>query len=537
MRLLLWLIALSAGAPVLAANPPSVAATVPAVTGASPCERLATPNLRDVAGSPVDFARIPEAPTHLTAAKIVAAAGGVPTYCLATGYVSPQVGIQLRLPLAGWNGKFTMTGCGGMCGGIQEPGCDVPLIKGYACIMSDMGHRGTQIDAEWAYNDLPAEIDFGYRATHVAAVAGKYITDIFYGRAPTIAYFLGCSTGGRQGLVSAQRFPEDFNGILAGSPPMNETRDGLDILWSVRAAQDAAGRPLLLSADLNLVTAAVIAQCDMDDGVKDGVVGDPRRCRFDPRSLVCKPGQAGGCLSAEKAHAVAEIYAGPHDSKGRRWYWGVLPGSEPSWIGSLQRDDGQTSHYQAFMTSMFRFLDFWPDAGPDWTVAKFDWDKDPNRLLTMEALMNAQNPDLRAFKAAGGKLIAFHGWNDHIVQPEATVDYYETVERTMGGRAATQAFFRLFMASGVNHCQAGTGAHAVDWFGALEDWVERGKAPDRIIAVKPKDPEGGNYPRFFTPAPGVMSDPVYSRPLFPYPLRAVYAGKGDPNLAASFVAK
>ncbi len=515
-------------------NPASVPATVPAVTGNNPCERMSTPNLADAQGLPVDFARIPDAPSHLVSAKIIAAGADVPAFCLLTGYVSPNVGFELRLPMAGWNGKFSMVGCGGMCGGIQEPGCDVPLIKGYACIMSDMGHRGTQIDAEWAYNNLQAEVDFGYRATHVTTLAGKAITRVFYGQAPRLSYFLGCSTGGRQGLIEAQRFPDDYHGILAGAPPMNQMGDGMDIIWSIQAAENADGTPLLRSTDLNLVTKTVLAQCDADDGVKDGVVGDPRSCKFDPAVLACKAGQSADCLQDKQVAALKKIYAGPHDSKGRRWYWGVMPGSEPVWIGSLQRDDGQVSHYKAFMTSQFRFLAFSPDMGPAWTLAQFNWDEDPRRTELTEPLFNAQNPDLRRFKAAGGKMISFHGWNDHIVQPEATADYYETVERTMGGRAQTQDFYRLFMAPGVNHCQGGTGAHAVDWFGALERWVEQGQAPDRIVAVRPTDPKGGLYPRFFTPAPGVMDNAIFSRPLFPYPSKAVYSGRGDPGSQASF---
>ena len=427
-----------------------------------------------------------------------------------------------------------MVGCGGMCGGIQAPGCDSALVKGYACIMTDMGHKGTQIDAEWAFNNLQAEVDFGFRATHVTALAGKYITEIYYGRKPALSYFLGCSTGGRQGLVEAQKFPDDFNGILAGSPPMNETGDGMDLLWTIQAAENKDGTPLLKAADLTLVTKAVLKQCDMDDGVADGVVGDPRSCKFDPASLVCKAGQHGDCLTAAQASALKDIYAGPHDAHGRKWYYGLLPGSEPMWIGSLQRDDGQVSHYKAFMTSMFRFLNFSPDAGPGWTMDQYNWDEDPKRMYMMEALLNAQNPDLRRFKATGGKMISFHGWNDHIVQPEATVDYYETVERTMGGRAKTQDFFRLFMASGLNHCQSGSGAYAMDWMGALEDWVEKGRAPDSILAVRPQDPTGGLYPRFFTPKPGTMEHAIYSRPLYPYPARAVYSGKGNPTQASSF---
>ena len=500
------------------------------------CSRLVATGLTDGAGMPVDFAAIPEAPTRLTSAKLVDAAADVPAFCHVIGYVAPTIGIDLRLPVANWNGKFAMIGCGGMCGAVPEQGCEVALIKGYACIQTDMGHRSTQTDAEWAYNNLQGEVDFGFRATHVVAVAGKFVTEVYYRKSPALSYFLGCSTGGRQGFVEAQKFPFDFNGILAGAPPLNEMGDGLDIIWTMQHTSRADGTPLLTKADLALVTAAALKLCDTDDGVRDGVISLPTRCAFDPRSMICKPG-ATGCLSAEQAAALAEIYRGPHDSKGMNWYHGLNPGSEPIWAGNLQRDDGSAPTYIKFMTSQFRFLAFSPDKGPGFTLDRIDWDKDPQRTLLNEALMNAQNPDLRRFKAAGGKLLSYHGWNDHTVQPGASTDYYETVERTMGGRKATQDFYRLFMVPGMDHCQTGSGATAIDFLTAIENWVEHGQAPERIIAAKPRDPKDGVYPRGMSPAPAIFDTAIFTRPLVPYPLHAVWTGRGDANDAKNFVAK
>jgi feruloyl esterase len=484
----------------------------------------------------IDFGGTPDAPTEIVTTKMVDATTDSPAYCNAIGYVTPNIGFEIHLPPTNWNGKFTEVGCGGMCGSIQVIACDVAVAKGYSCIFTDMGHKSTAHDAGWAYNNLQAAVDFGYRATHVGALAGKAITEAYYKKAPNRSYFLGCSTGGRQGYIEAQRFPADFDGILAGAPPLSETGDGLGIMWGVLAALGPDGKAIIGPDELKIVNDAVVTQCDMNDGVKDGVVSDPRSCKFDPGTIVCKPGQHGNCLTGAQAEAFRKFYYGPHDSKGKSIYPGFMPGAELTMKNNYIADDGTMGYLGRWMQDMMRYLNLMPAPGPSWTLSKMDWDKDPQRLAMMEALYNAQNPNLEAFKATGGKFIAFHGWNDAYVQPMETVHYYEMLERTMGGRAETQDFFRLFMVPGTDHCQGGSGPFAVDWFGALEAWVEQGKAPDRLIGVHPKDPTAGlrTYNRGYTPAPDIMQNPAFTRPLFPYPLQAKYKGAGDPNDAANF---
>lgn len=503
-----------------------VASWLPYAHAAAPtaeqCESLAA----------ADFSSVVDAPTQLTLSKSVAAAGDVPAYCQVQGYITPNVGFELRMPSADWNGKFTHQGCGGFCGSLAHAqGCDGVVRRGYACIVTDMGHKSTGLDAKWAYNNLQAEVDFGFRATHVTTVAGKAIAERFYGTAPRRSYFTGCSTGGRQGMVEAQRYPYDFDGIVSGAPVINETGDGLVLLWNVKSLHDSGGKPLLGSKELHAVHDAVIAACDMNDGVKDGLIGDPRSCSFDPHSMVCP--RAGACLTAVQADAVANVYAGPHDSKGRALTVAhAFPGSELNWINNYVRDDHQTSVYLAMMTDMFRFLNFSPDPGPSWSFGQFNWDSDYKRLATMEALFNGQNPDLRAFKAAGGKLIAYQGWADQSVMPGWVTDYYEAVERSMGGRAATQEFLRLFTLPGVNHCAGGEGADQVDYLGYLDAWVEQGRPPEMMLAAHVKTEPGVTAYLVRHPLdPGKIE---FARPLFPYPLRAVYKGKGDPKDANSY---
>lgn len=480
-----------------------------------------------------DFATILDAPTQVTAARVIPASKHAPAHCEVEGYVQPNVGFVLSLPLTGWNGKFSQIGCGGFCGFVLASRCDAMVTRGYACIMTDMGHKSTPLDAKWALNNLQGELDFGFRATHVATLAGKALTQSFFARAPEHSYFLGCSTGGRQGYVEAQRYPNDYDGIVAGAPPISETGAGMALLWNVVQLNDERGLPQLGPAALQRIHAAAIASCDANDGLKDGLIGDPRACRFDPSELVCKSDASSDCLTVAQADAVRRVYRGPRDSKGRGLNTGgPLPGSELNWIGNYVSRDGSRSTYWQFMTDLFRYLAFMPDPEASWTPRDFDWDRDPKRLGTMEALFSGMNPDLRQYKAAAGKLISFQGWADQSVMPLNVINYYELTERTMGGRQATQQFYRLFMIPGMNHCTGGEGAHAVDYLSYLEAWVEQGKAPDMMLAAHPKSSAGftmeyGSH----LPDPGQIA---FTRPLYPYPAVAGYVGHGDPGEADSF---
>ena len=482
-----------------------------------------------------DFSRTPDAPTQIVSTAWIAATASYPAHCQVLGYVSPQVGIELRLPDA-WNGKFSYIGCGGFCGSASGlGGCAAMLARGYACITSDMGHRSTALDAKWAYDNLQAEVDFGIRATHVATVSGKAITTAYYGRAPVLAYYLGCSTGGRQGMSEAQNFPADFDGIVAGAPVLNELGDGMALLWNVLSTLDRTGRQLFSFDDMRTLHAAVIAACDGNDGVADGLIGDPRRCGFDPRRVICGAAGAktGACLTAEQAAAVARIYRGPVNGRSDPLYGAAaLPGSELNWLNTYVGEAGRPSVYYKFIGDLFRYMAFVPDAGPAWKPEDFDWDRDPARLGTMSAIFNAENPDLRRYRQAGGKLIVYQGWADQSVLPGSIVDYYETASNVVGGAAKANSFFRLFMIPGMAHCSGGEGAYRVDYLAALEAWVERNTAPAMLLGQRPKDAAAGAAPfgsRLLAP-----DQVAFTRPHFAYPAEARYR-RGDPNSAASFV--
>ncbi len=472
---------------------------------------------------------------QLVAARLVAATGAVPAHCLLQGYVEPNTGLELHLPLGGWNGKFFHAGCTGSCGFDFDSSwgreCAYPLARGYACIVSDMGHRSGTSDGLWAWRNLETRVDFGFRATHRTAVAGKTLVAAFYGNRPARSYFMGCSTGGRQGLVAAQRFPTDFDGIIAGAPVVSEAGTSMNFLWNLAALADEQRRPLLDSDDLQRLHRAVLDASDLDDGVRDGVIGDPRRSRFDPGALACRNGQTTDCLTAIQVAAVRKVYGGPVDSRGRPTTptGGPQRGSEPGWGLFLPGPGGRAPSERSGVDTTRYIMSDW---GPGWRYRDFDFDRDPARLAELEALYSASQPDLREFRNAGGKLMIYHGWADPIVAPLGTVDYYETVERTMGGRAPTQAFARLYMIPGMKHCFGGPGAFAIDYIAALEAWVERGEAPEALHA----EHLAGNHdgPSMIRPFPRPAGEAGFARPIYPYPVEYRYSGSGDTARAASY---
>lgn len=470
-----------------------------------------------------DLSGIPDAPTQIVEAKAIEASEGTPAHCRVQGYVTPQVGFELRLPAADWNGKFMHAGCGGWCGRLNSAACDNPLRRGYVCVVSDMGHKGTSMDLLWSHNNLQAQVDFGYRATHVATVAGKAIATRFYSRAPARSYFMGCSTGGYQGLAAAQRFPWDFDGIVAGAPDIDQTAASLRVAWIIRSYLDDSGRPRLDAKDLQTLHRRVLAQCDGKDGVEDGIVGNPLGCRVDVKKLECRGGEQKECLDRSKLDVVERLYSGPKTSRGELIVpGGYLPGSELMW-----NQFWPASALEQF----FKYGIPGYSAGPQWKLADLDFDNDPKRF-GLAAHYENSNPDLRRFKQAGGKLIVFHGTHDTIDPPAPVIDYYETVEQTMGGRAATQEFFRLFMMPGVNHCAGGDGADVADFLSPLEAWVERGQAPDMILTARLKEREK-TAPREIPADPSRVE---FTRPVFPHPSWARYKGTGDPKRAENFVA-
>ena len=404
------------------------------------------------------FQTLEGAPTYLTSAKLRAASGVQPEACLVEGYVNPTVNFAILLPVSNWNGRYMVRGCGGSCGAVAiDLACARHLRDGYACLHTDMGHRSTMIDNSWAANNLQGLIDFGYRATHVTTVAGRAIIKAFYGQDPRYSYFFACSTGGRQGLIEAQRFPDDFDGIVAMAPASmapfgNSKPASISDVNGFNLGPD--NRPILPNRKTLLIHAAVVRECDKLDGLLDGLISAPQACRFKPAQLLCKSSDTRACLTAPQVAVAEKMYA----------WRGVALGSELRWIGTLIPNAPLPGEAWAPI--------------PDLGVGRGD-------PTTIETMVAPNNPDLRPFQRHGGKLILVQGWSDAIVAPAPTLDYYQTVQRTMGGAAQTSAFARLFMIPGMEHCSGGDGAWAINYVDAMTRWVERGEAPKSLRGVHP----------------------------------------------------
>lgn len=474
-------------------------------------------------------------PISILDATYVPATGSLPAFCKVDGYVAPNAGFELRLP-ASWNQKFFYAGCTGSCGFAIDSSwtreCDYPLVKGYACVVSDMGHLSTSSDGLWAFKNLGAQVDFGYRATHRTAIAAKKITADYYRQSPKHSYFMGCSTGGRQAMISVQRFPHDFDGVIAGAPVIDEAGTALSFLWNLRTLRDQGDKPVLTTDDLQLIHKAALAADDALDGLADGIITDPRENVFDPMSLVCRPNQSTRCLTTLQAIAVKRIYQGPTNSRGESLYpgGGFLPGSELNWTSFLPGPDGRAPAEQSGVDTTRYILSSW---GPKWKLQNFNFDTDFQRLAEDDYLYSAGNPDLRVFKRLGGKLIIYHGWADAKVAPLNSVDYYEILERAMGGQAETMKFARLFMIPGMNHCFGGEGAFAVDYLSYLEKWVEDG-LPPRVLRASHWN--GGPYDAssMIRRFPKPKEQEAFTRPIYPFPERAKYSGSGSPKQMANF---
>ncbi len=472
-----------------------------------------------------------------------APADPLPAFCRVAGTAKPtsdsEIKFEVWLPATGWNGKFEQVGNGGFAGLIPQSSMAEPLLQGYATAGTDDGHVGGT-DGSWALGHPEKLIDFGYRAVHETSIQTKAIVHAFYGKDLTRSYFVGCSDGGREALMEAQRYPDDFVGIVAGAPANYWTHLLAGAIWDEQALRtDAAGYvpPSKLAAIQN----AALTACDALDGVKDGVIADPRRCHFDPAVIQCKDADAPDCLTAPQVATVGKIYAGPRNPRtGAQIFPGFSPGTEAvpeNWSLWISGSSAAQPTLQDFFGNTF-FADMVFD-DPKWDFHGFNFDDDVKTTDDKVAsILNSTDPDLSKFKARGGKLIHYHGWGDAAIPPQNSVDYFERVQSAMGKTArerdlgATQDFYRLFMVPGMSHCAGGVGATSFgnvpsaqhdpghDVVSALDRWVEKGVAPDQIIATG-----------------RVGSDPKaaeMTRPLCPYPEDAVYKGTGDTNSAANF---
>ena len=457
------------------------------------------------------------APPQATVASIYRE---LPAFCRVAATLRPSsdsdIKIEVWLPAAGWNGKFQAVGNGGWAGVISYGGARglaSALRSGYATASTDTGHTGTGDDGSFAMNHPEKLIDFGYRAVHEMTVQAKAIIAAYYGNAPRLSYWNGCSTGGRQGLMEAQRYPADFDGIIAGAPANYMTRLLAHSLWVGHATlKDPAS--YIPREKYPMVHSAVVNACDAQDGVKDGVLEDPARCTFDPKALQCGATENGECLSAPQVEAVRTIYATAKNPRtGEKIFPGLAMGSELGW-GALA---GGPNAF-AIADSNFKYVVF---KNPHWDFKTFDFDRD---IVAGEkaysGAIDAIDPDLRPFFSRGGKLLMYHGWNDQLIAPENSIDYYTSVARAVGGVEKVSDSMRLFMAPGMGHCAGGEGPSTFDVVAALDTWIDLKRAPERIEASRLTK--------------GVADR---TRPLCPYPAVAQYKGSGSTDDAANFVCR
>ena len=460
----------------------------------------------------------------------------LPAFCRVTGVIKPtadsDIKFEVWMPASGWNGKFQGIGNGGFAGSITYAGLAGAVSRGYATASTDTGHATT--DASWALGHPEKIVDYGYRAVHEMTEKAKAIVNAFYGAAPKHSYFSSCSNGGRQALMEAQRYPNDYDGLIAGAPANQFTRVLSGFAFNLQAMlNDPAS--FIPAAKLKAIESAALAACDSKDGVADGVLDDPTKCHFDPSVLLCKGAESDACLTEKQITALKKIYSGPKNAKGEQIIPGFMPGGETggggwaSWIIGTGSNRGLQFF---FATQVFANMVY---NNPAWDFKSFDLEKD-TRLANEKVgpQLNATDPNLKAFKARGGKLILYHGWSDAALPPVNTINYFESVVSKLGRRDA-EAFVRLYMVPGMQHCGGGPGPNSFgaavtstqsdpehDMTMALERWVEQGVTPAYIVAAKRQgaDPKAA---------------PVRTRPLCPYPQVARYKGSGSTDDAANFV--
>jgi feruloyl esterase len=484
----------------------------------SPCERLKSLSLPDTTITAAES--VAAGPYRAPAQANNANANGpaaqqpatmLPAHCRVNAILKPTsdsiIEMELWLP-QDWNGKFEAVGGGGWAGNISFPAMVNALLEGYATASTDTGHKGG--DGTFALNHPEKVVDFGYRAIHEMTAKSKDLVRAFYGKEARLAYFNGCSTGGRQALMEAQRYPSDFDGIIAGAPANNHIL--LHVAGVSRAIDifNIPGDHTLSPAKQAFLAKSVMDACDALDGVKDGLLNNPRRCHFDVSTLLCTGADSDTCLTAPQLAAVKRMYTDTKTKKGEIVWTGYEFGGELGWNG-LRNSTGPGSGG----LDSIRYLGY-NDPNYDWHT--FDLDRDLALTVEKAGYINAGNPDLSGFKSHGGKLIMYHGWSDPAISPGNTINYYSSVLNKMGRNQDN--WMRLYMVPGMQHCRGGPGPNQFSVLGALERWRENGSAPDQMIASH------------------VSNNRVdMTRPLCPYPQVAVYKGVGSTNDAANFACR
>jgi feruloyl esterase len=461
-------------------------------------------------------------------------------HCKVAGVIGPEIHFELLLPDK-WNGKFVMGGGGGFVGSVMNTSLAFGALQaGYATAGTDTGHQGHPLDAAWAHNNLERLINFGHQAVHRTAVTTKALTKAHYQNDIAHSYFTGCSRGGGQALMEAQRYPEDFDGIVAGAPAMNWAPGLAALATQISKAMypdpNNLQRALVGPEEQELIESSYLTMCDAQDGIKDGILNDPRQCKFDVTSLLCKGDKTDSCLSKEQLAAVRVIYEGPRDSKGAPLFYGYPFGGETSiggwtrWLtGGLEYqadldefqggvDTGDfiapihpSAHY-GFGNGIMKYLVY---NDPDWTYTNYNFDNLREDSERVAETLNSINPDLSAFRKRGGKLIIYSGWSDNAAPGTAFVDYYDEV---LAQDKTAVEDVRLFMMPGVEHCFGGPGPSFVNYLTEIDRWVVLGAAPEQVTAYWLDE----------------KFQPTGSRPICAYPKLAKYDSKGDTRDVASF---
>ncbi len=466
------------------------------------CRALAAPLTEDV---------------EIRSVRLVDAAGGVPAHCRVDGVIAPEIGFQINLPIQ-WNGRLYMFGNGGFAGeDVDAPAMkasrDAGIANGFAVARTDTGHLAA-IEPGGSFARNPGKmVDHAYLAVHKTVQYAKSAISAFYGRAADYSYWQGCSTGGRQGVMSAQRYPDDFDGIAAAAPTLDWNNIMVKGLWT---RQSFAGADLTV-AKMETVFAAVKRKCDALDGLADGLIDDPRRCQFDAASDVraCKAGSDGAdCLTSRQSQALNHFYGGPRDAQGRAYFHPQSVGAEPvsTFAPFAMMTDGAEGYLPKMADSWMANMVF---ANAQYDPASFNFSRDPALGNSVSEIMNP-TPDLDRFHALGGKMITYWGWSDTALNPQMGISYYDKLSRRYG-IDELQAFYRLFLIPGVAHCAGGYGPSSIDALTPVIDWVEKGIAPARLATHSP---------------PG--SAKPYSRSYCPYPTRTIYRGRGDTEDSENF---
>ena len=461
-------------------------------------------------------------------------------HCKVAGIIIPEIHFELLLPDQ-WNGKFVMGGGGGFVGSVMNTSLMFGSLQaGYATVGTDTGHQGHPLDASWALNNPERLINFGHRAVHQTAITAKALATAYYQKEIARSYFTGCSRGGSQGLMAAQRYPEDFDAIVAGAPAFNWAPGLAALATQINQAmypdpnnlQEAVVGP----KEQKLIESSYLAICDEQDGTKDGILNDPRQCKFDVTTLLCKGYKTDNCLSEQQLAAVKVIYNGPKDSKGNSLFYGFPFGGEtalggwPRWLtgglkyqadldefqGGVDTGDFEApvspSAFYGFGNGIMKYFVY---NDSDWTYVNYNFDTLQKDSEQAAKILNATNPDLSAFRKRGGKMIIYSGWSDAAAPGLAMVGYYEDIlQHDISSADDT----RLFMMPGVEHCFGGPGPSWVNYLTEIDKWVESGKAPEQVTAYWLDE----------------QMQPNGSRPVCAYPKIAKYKGKGDTRDAASF---